>query len=164
MTGGRCFLPSFEDDCKDGGRNSLKGKVYFSVDFFFFFYERGEHDRERQIQAASWQPLWKWQRSFQPPAAATNPKCRANTSFSRGCFRFPPQRAVLQHVCMIKLDFACSKRSLQFIFTQTAAVISQKPFFFFFACSHWKNNSLTVRCICPSSCSGCEGSHCSSLA
>lgn len=37
MTGGRCFLPSFEDDCKDGGRNSLKGKVYFSVEFFIFF-------------------------------------------------------------------------------------------------------------------------------
>ena len=80
---------------------------------------------------------------------------------------FPPQRAILQHVCLIKLDFACSKRSLQFIFTQTAAVISQKLFFiyfFFFTCSHWKNNSLTVCCICPSSCSGCEGSHCSSLA
>lgn len=59
VTGGRCFLPSFEDDCKDGGRNSAKGKKPTSPRRLGVFTREATITRE-QTEAPLWQRLWKW--------------------------------------------------------------------------------------------------------
>lgn len=84
VTEGRCFLPSFEDDCKDAGRDSGKGKACFPAEVGRFY--EGGRNHKQQIQASFWQQLWKWELSFQPSGAATNPKCQANTSFGQSFF------------------------------------------------------------------------------
>lgn len=124
----RCFLPSFEDDCKDGERNSEKNKACVSV-------EVGRFTREATITGSTYRLTsgscsGNGSSLSKPSAAATNPKCRANTSFSESCF--PRSPTTWPSVCQFatrltdQTELCLFKRSLQSIFTQRAALVSQE--------------------------------------
>lgn len=101
VTGGRCFLPSFEDDCKDEGRNSGKGKACFSA-------EAGCFTREATITSSR---CWPQSGSSSGNGSSlSNPPLRPqNLNVELTPHLIFLQQHILQHVCLIKLNFACSR-------------------------------------------------------
>lgn len=115
VTGGRCFLPSFEDDCKDEGRNSGKGKACFSA-------EAGCFTREATITSSR---CWPQSGSSSgngsslsnPPLRPQNLNVELTPHLVKAALNFSPTTHFA--TCLSDQTELCLfKRSLQSIFTQ----------------------------------------------
>lgn len=88
MTEGRCFLPGFDGDCKDGGSETKEWVKRgwwggWGCFLLFLFFLRGKPRSH---------PTWALASALEIvavfPGSATNPESRANTSSGSSYFTF----------------------------------------------------------------------------
>lgn len=89
MTEGRCFLPGFDEDCKDGGSETKEwvkregGRGRGGGVYSYSFYE-GSHDHTRPDTGSALAAALEIVAVF----PQLKPECRANTSSGSSYFTF----------------------------------------------------------------------------